>query len=71
MGGSDTNALALTSASSASVHSGHRFEPLAKDSVRFRFGQIWENRFKAFLGICWLVISLIVGLNWFINTLEL
>ena len=30
-------------------HSGHRFEPSAKDSVRFKFGQIWENIF----GISW------------------
>ena len=34
-------------------HSGQRFEPLAKDSVRFRFGQIGERIFRfvvAFLG---------------------
>ena len=34
------------------MHSGQRFEHLAKDSVWFRFGQIGKT-FLAFLGISW------------------
>ena len=36
--------------------SGHRFEPLAKDSVRFRFGQILEILFLACLSILLLLL---------------
>ena len=46
-------------------HSGRRFKPLAKDSVRFRFGQIWENPF----GISWHFLTFLINywLNYFLK----
>ena len=36
-----------------------------------RFHNLNTSRFFAFLGISWLIIGLIIGLNWLLNTLEL